>query len=38
MAKKLFVGNLSFQTSEQDLSDLFAQSVKSIPSASLRIA
>jgi cold-inducible RNA-binding protein len=25
MAKKLFVGNLSFQTSEQDLSDLFAQ-------------
>jgi len=25
MAKKLFVGNLSFQTSEQDLNDLFAQ-------------
>jgi len=25
MAKKLFVGNLSFQTSEQDLSDLVAQ-------------
>ena len=25
MAKKLFVGNLSFQTSEQDLSDLIAQ-------------
>ena len=25
MTKKLFVGNLSFQTSEQDLSDLFAQ-------------
>ena len=25
MTKKLFVGNLSFQTSEQDLNDLFAQ-------------
>jgi cold-inducible RNA-binding protein len=25
MAKKVFVGNLSFQTSENDLSDLFAQ-------------
>jgi len=25
MAKKVFVGNLSFQTSEDDLSDLFAQ-------------
>src|SRR5882724_3163738 len=25
MTKKLFVGNLSFQTSDQDLSDLFAQ-------------
>ena len=28
MTKKLFVGNLSFQTSEQDLSDLFAQAGK----------
>jgi cold-inducible RNA-binding protein len=25
MAKKIFVGNLSFQTSENDLNDLFAQ-------------
>jgi cold-inducible RNA-binding protein len=25
MAKKIFVGNLSFQTSESDLNDLFAQ-------------
>ena len=25
MAKRLFVGNLSFQTTEADLSDLFAQ-------------
>ena len=25
MSKKLFVGNLSFQTTEQDLSDLFGQ-------------
>ena len=25
MTKKLFVGNLSFQTSEQELSDLFSQ-------------
>ena len=25
MTKKIFVGNLSFQTSENDLSDLFAQ-------------
>ena len=25
MTKKIFVGNLSFQTSEGDLSDLFAQ-------------
>jgi len=25
MTKKLFVGNLSFQTSDQDLNDLFAQ-------------
>jgi RNA recognition motif-containing protein len=25
MAKKVFVGNLSFQTSEDDLNDLFAQ-------------
>jgi cold-inducible RNA-binding protein len=25
MAKKIYVGNLSFQTSENDLSDLFAQ-------------
>ena len=25
MAKKLFVGNLSFQTTEQDLTDLFGQ-------------
>jgi len=25
MTKKLFVGNLSFQTSEQELNDLFAQ-------------
>lgn len=25
MTKKLFVGNLSFQTAEQDLNDLFAQ-------------
>ena len=25
MTKKLFVGNLSFQTSEQDINDLFAQ-------------
>ncbi len=25
MAKKLFVGNLSFQTSEQELNDLFSQ-------------
>ena len=25
MAKKIFVGNLSFQTTENDLSDLFAQ-------------
>src|SRR5437763_16849872 len=25
MAKKIFVGNLSFQTTESDLNDLFAQ-------------
>lgn len=28
MTKKLFVGNLSFQTTEQDLSDLFGQAGK----------
>src|SRR5215471_7630395 len=34
MSKKLYVGNLSFQTTEQDISDLFSQ-VGTVESVSL---